>query len=106
MTVIDTSLRSAVAEALQLLERPNDTRIAQARAVLQQALAHSRVIPEPYLDDLASDDGLQAALANAADPDAPYFRVDPETGDTDDTPVLLNRGDDLTDAEGRRLAIE
>lgn len=103
MALTAIPMRSAITEALHLLEHPDETRIAQARMVLQQALSQLGAIPQQYLDDLASDDGLQAALANAADPDAQYFRVDPKTGDTEDKPVLLNRGDDLADAEGSNL---
>lgn len=64
MTVIDMSMRNAIAEALQLLERPDDTRIAQARAVLQQALAvpGSRGLTDEQHADLAGDPTVQAAL--------------------------------------------
>ncbi|NJO81551.1 MAG: hypothetical protein HC828_01485 [Blastochloris sp.] len=91
--------RSAIEQALVLLENPDA--IEQARKVLNEALTLPRVLPADYLADLQQDDGLEATLANAADPDAVYFRVDPDTGETDDTPVKLNVGNDLTDADGR-----
>ncbi len=104
MTVIETPLRSAIFEALELLGSPDAAHIAQARAVLERAVTRvPRVLPQPYRDDVARDDGVAAAFAHAEDPNAVYFRVDPETGETDDQPVALNHGDDRTDTDGIRL---
>jgi hypothetical protein len=93
--------RTAITEALALLENPEQ--IDQARKVLRDLLERPRQLPQAYIEDLARDDGLNAAFANAADPSAVYFRVDPDTGEAGDQPVRLNHGDDLTDTDGRRL---
>jgi len=92
-----TAYRTALIEALQLLEHSGN--IEQAKGVLRRALGAAHPILQAYLADIASDDGLPHAIANAADPNAVYFRVDPLAGETDDEPVLLNRGNDLDDDE-------
>jgi len=92
-----TAYRTALIEALHLLESSGN--IEQAKGVLRKALNATHTVPQMYLDDITRDDGLQHAISNAADPNAVYFRVDPITGETDDAPVLLNRGDDLDDDE-------
>lgn len=91
------SQQEDLAAALHLITAPTGTaeeRLAKAEAYIRHRLEELTGIPQAYLDDLMGDPGVLAALGNAADPDAVYFKVDPLTGETDDTPHKLNVGSD------------